>query len=398
MKKNKVFASWPHYGTDEISAVARILRFGKVNQWTGREVFSFEKEYADFLGIKYAVALANGSVALDMALMALGIGAGDEVIVPSRSFVASASCVALRKAVPVFADVDMESQNITVSTIEKVFTRRTKAIIAVHLAGWPCELDLLRDFCDKKGIYLIEDCAQAHGAMYNGKPVGSYGDIACFSFCQDKIISTGGEGGLLATNDEKIWQKVWSFKDHGRDHKTMFSKKDSRGFVWAVYSFGSNYRMTEMQAAIGRIQLRKLPQWSTLRRRNAAVLTVGFSCIPGLRLTIPPKEVKHAYYKYYAFVEPRSLKSGWSRDRVIVRLIAEGIPCGSGSCSEIYMEKAFDQGASRPRKRLPLARRLGETSLMFTVHPTLSTGDMKDIVRAVDKVMKIATRHKNRIN
>jgi len=150
--------------------------------------------------------------------------------------------------------------------------------------------------------------------------------------------------------------------------------------------------MTEMQAAIGRVQLRKLPQWLTLRRRNAAVLTDGFSRIPGLRLTIPPQEIEHAYYKYNVFVEPEALKSGWSRDRIMTALMAEGIPCGSGSCSEIYLEKAFEGNGLRPAERLPVARELGETSLMFMVHPTLSVDDMEDVVRAMDKIMRVAVR------
>jgi len=392
MKKKSAFPIWPYFGSEEIDAVIRILRSGKVNQWTGREVVEFEKEFAGSLGVNYAVAVASGSVSLDIALLCLGIGPGDEVIVPARTFVASASCIALRGAIPVFADVDLESQNITVRSIEKVFSSRTRAIIAVHLAGWPCEIDKIREFCDRRKIYLIEDCAQAHGAKYKGKAVGSFGDVSCFSFCQDKIISTGGEGGILATKNKKIWQKAWSFKDHGRDYKAMFRKNNSCGFIWAISSFGTNYRMTEMQAAIGRVQLRKLPHWLTLRMGNASVLADGFSRITGLRITIPPQEIDHAYYKYYVFIKPEALKLNWSRDRIITALMAEGIPCGSGSCSEVYLEDAFSHEKFRLTKRLPIAKRLGETSLMFMVHPTLSVNDMAYVIKAMDKVMRIAVR------
>jgi dTDP-4-amino-4,6-dideoxygalactose transaminase len=218
------------------------------------------------------------------------------------------------------------------------------------------------------------------------------GDVAAFSFCQDKIISTGGKGGMVTTNRHDIWDKIWSYKDHGKSFDAVYRREHPLGFHWLHESFGTNWRMTEMQAAIGRVQLRKLPQWLTLRRRNAAVLTDGFSKIPGLRLTIPPQEIEHAYYKYYVFVEPEALKSGWSRDRIMNALMAEGIPCGSGSCSEIYLEKAFDQGALRPKERLPVAKQLGETILMFMVHPTLSVDDMEDVVRAMDKVMSVAVR------
>jgi hypothetical protein len=390
MKKNKVFASWPYFSADEINAVTRILRSGRVNQWTGHEVYDFEQEYARYIGVKYAVALANGSVALDTALLALGIGQGDEVIVPCRSFVASASCVALRKAVPVFCDVDRESQNITVAEIEKVFTKKTKAVIAVHLAGWPCEIIQIREFCDKKRIFLIEDCAQAHGAEYCGSPVGSFGDAACFSFCQDKIISTGGEGGLLATNNKKIWQKAWSFKDHGRDYQVMFKKKKAKGFVWAVNDFGTNFRMTEMQAAIGRSMLAKLDSWVARRRKLANILNRGFSSMKQLRTTLPPQDVRHSYYKYYVFVRPEQLRVGWDRDRILRVLNQKGIPCGSGVCPEIYREKAFGKltGLSNAArlKSFPVARELGRTSLMLPVHPTLTEkmlNSMVDRIRAL---------------
>lgn len=392
----KKFPSWPHYGIDEIAVVTRVLRSGKVNQWTGAEVTAFEKEYAEYLGVKYCVALANGSVALDVALTVLSIGKGDEVIVASRTFVASASCVALRGAIPVFADVDPESGNITVESIRKVYTQKAKAVIAVHLAGWPCVLDELRSFCDKKGIYLIEDCAQAHGTKYRGKSVGSFGDVACFSFCQDKIITTGGEGGLLATNNKKLWQAVWSLKDHGRDFDVAFGQKSGTGFKWMVSSFGTNYRMTEMQAAIGRIMLKKLDGWVKKRQKLAQILNNNFAKMPGLRTTIPPKESYHSYYKYYVYVRPDELKIGWSRDKILQELVKNGIACGSGACPEVYLEKAFkvyrhNLGLS-VQKRLPVAKMLGETSMMFEVHPTLSVDSMKDVVRAMDKVMRAAAR------
>ena len=340
----------------------------------------------------YAVALMNGTVALEAALVALGIVPGDEVVVTSRTFIASASCVIMRGGRPVMADVDPVSQNITAETIAAALTPRTKGIIVVHLAGWPCDMDPIMNLAREKGLWVVEDCAQANGATYKGRQVGSMGDVAAFSFCQDKIITTGGEGGMVTTNRQDIWDKIWSYKDHGKSFDAVYHREHPPGFRWLHESFGTNWRMTEMQAAIGRVQLRKLPQWLTLRRRNAAVLTEGFSRIPGLRLTIPPQEIEHAYYKYYVFVEPEALKSGWSRDRIMTALMAEGIPCGSGSCSEIYLEKAFDQGVLRPKERLPVAKQLGETSLMFMVHPTLSVDDMEDVVRAMDKVMRIAIR------
>ncbi len=288
---------------------------------------------------------------------------------------------------PVMADVDPISQNITAA-----LSPRTKGIVVVNLAGWPCDMDPIMNLAREKGLWVVEDCAQANGATYKGRQVGSMGDVAAFSFCQDKIITTGGEGGMVTTNRHDIWNKIWSHKDHGKSFDAVYHREHQPGFHWLHESFGTNWRMTEMQAAIGRVQLRKLPQWLTLRRRNAAVLTDGFSRIPGLRLTIPPQEIEHAYYKYYVFVEPEALKSDWSRDRIMTALMAEGIPCGSGSCSEIYLEKAFEGNGLRPAERLPVAQELGETSLMFMVHPTLSVDDMEDVVRAMDKVMSIAVR------
>ena len=394
--RRHIFSPWPWFGDDEINAVEKVLRSGKVNYWTGSEGRKFEEEYAAFVGTKYAVALMNGSVALEAALVALGMAPGDEVVVTSRSFIASASCVVMRRGRPVMADVDPVSQNITAETISAALTPGTKGIIVVHLAGWRCDMDPIMNLARKKGLWVVEDCAQANGAAYRGRQVGSMGDVAAFSFCQDKIITTGGEGGMITTNRHDIWDKIWSYKDHGKNFDAVYHREHQPGFRWLHESFGTNWRMTEMQAAIGRVQLRKLPQWLTLRRKNAAVLTDGFSRIPGLRLTIPPQEIEHAYYKYYVFAELEALNPDWSRDRIMTALMAEGIPCGSGSCSEIYLEKAFRNGNYKlgiknyelKDGRLPVAKELGETSLMFMVHPTLSVDDMEDVVQAVDKVMR----------
>lgn len=387
--KNNCSGSWPYFSDEEISAVNRVLKSGKVNQWTGQEVSEFEKEYAAYLGANYAIALANGSVALELALIALGIGVGDEVIVTPRTFVASASCIVLRGATPVFADVDSCSQNITLRSVKKTFTDKTKAIIAVHLAGWPCESDSLKAFCDEKNIFLIEDCAQAHGARYKGKPVGSFGHISVFSFCQDKIITTGGEGGLLVTDDKELWARAWSYKDHGKDYDLMFDGHKCDGFNWVVKSFGTNYRMTEMQAAIGRIQLSKLDIWVGRRRKLAELFNRSFSNCPALRVTIPPDEYFHSYYKYYVFVRPERLKEGWSRNRVVKELNEKGIRCGVGSCPEVYMERPF-----KPyfKERLSVARELGEISMMFIVSPTLDEIDIYRVIEGVNNIMKIATK------
>ncbi len=390
--RNTPFAPWPYFEDDEVEAAAAVLRSGRVNYWTGEEGRQFEREFAAFTGCAYAVAVVNGTVALELALHALGVGPGDEVIVPSRTFIASASCAVMRGVTPVVADVDPVSQNLTAETVAAALTPRTKAVIAVHLAGWPCEMDSILELARKKGLFVIEDCAQAHGATYKGRPVGSFGDAAAFSFCQDKIMTTGGEGGMLITNRREVWERAWSYKDHGKSYEAVYHREHPPGFRWLHESFGTNWRMTEMQAAIGRVQLRKLPGWVAKRRRNAAILTERFSRLPALRVTVPPEEVDHAYYKYYAFVRPEALKDGWDRDRVMLAVQAEGIPCFVGSCSEIYREEAFRREGLGPAEPLPVARELGETALMFLVHPTLSEVDMEETARAVEKVLRAATR------
>lgn len=363
-----------------------VLTSGKVNCWTGEEVRLFEQEFSCFIGRQYGVALSNGTVALEIALRALGIGAGDEVVVTARSFIASAACVNLCGARPVFAEVDALSQNVTGASIRKVVTPATKAVIVVHLAGWPCDMDGIAAVAAEFNLKIIEDCAQAHGARYKGKMVGSFGDVASFSFCHDKLMTTGGEGGMLVTDDRLLWERIWSYKEHGKSYEAIANQGVGRHFHWVHQTIGTNGRMTEMQAAIGRKQLEKLPGWLNCRRLNAAILSSCFAKNPALRVTVPQGDVSHAYYKYYVFVRPEKLKAGWDRNRIIDAINREGVPCFSGSCPEIYLEKAFEGYDRLPRQRFPVARELGETSLMFLVHPTLEESDMLDTCVAVEKV------------
>ncbi len=383
------FPFWPQYEPDEVEAVTAVLRSGKVNYWTGEEGRRFEQEYAAALDTRYAVAVANGSVALELALYALGIGRGDEVIVPSRTFIASASCVLLRGATPVFADVDRDSGTITAASADAALSPRTRAIITVHLGGWPCDMDPILEYARDRHIHVIEDCAQAHGAVYKGRAVGSLGDVNAFSFCQDKISSTGGEGGLLTTGNEQWWQRAWSYKDHGKSYEAVYRRQHPAGFRWLHESRGTNWRLTESQAALGRVLLRKLPAQVERRRRNAALLHEGFARIAALRVPVPPTGVLHSYYKFYVYLRPECLRAGWDRNRICAAINAEGIPCFSGSCSEVYLEKAF-AARLRPKRRLPIARELGETCLMFLVHPTITEQDCADTVAAVEKVMAAA--------
>ena len=389
--RTRPFAPWPSFSSEEIAAATRVLESGRVNYWTGDEGRQFEAEFAAFTGCKHAVALANGTVALELALQALGIGPGDEVIVPSRTFIASASCAIMRGARPVIADVDRDSQNITTDTIRAVLSPHTRAIVTVHLAGWPCDMDSILDLAHDHQLKVIEDCAQAHGATYKGRPVGSIGDAGAFSFCQDKIMTTGGEGGMLTTSDTDLWSHAWAFKDHGKSYDAVYKRQHPPGYRWLHGSFGTNWRMTEMQSAMGRVLLKQLLQIIQRRQGLAAMLTDRFSEIPALRVTRPPNHLSHSYYKYYVFLKPDCLREDWSRQRIIEAINAEGIPCLAGSCSEIYLERAFPE-AMRPPNRLPVAKELGETALMFLVHPTLNECDMWDTAGAVEKVMKSATR------
>lgn len=390
--KEKAFSVWPCFEQDELDVVQKVLQSGKVNYWTGDEGRTFEKEFAEFVGTKYAIALANGTVALELALYALDIGSGDEVIVTPRTFMASASCVVMRGGIPVFADVDPISQNITAETIEKVISPRTKAIICVHLAGWPCDMDPIMDLAKRHSLFVIEDCAQAHGARYKGRVVGSIGHIGAFSFCQDKIMTTGGEGGMVTTNNDAWWSKMWSYKDHGKSYDAVYLKEHPPGFRWLHEDFGTNWRLTEMQSAIGRLQLKKLPRWLEIRRQYASLMNEAFSESKAVRMTIPGETIFHAYYKFYAFIRPDELNAGWSRDRIMQAISLEGVPCFSGSCSEIYLEKAFGKYGFEPKERLTVVKQLGETSLMFLVHPTLEEQHIERAISATKSIMERAIK------
>lgn len=381
---NGPFSPWPSFTEEEADAVRDVILSGKVNYWTGTIGRDFEKDFATFVGTSHAIALANGTVALDLALQGLGIGHAfggserDEVIVTPRSFIASASAVVNAGARAVFADVDRNSQTITPATVEPLITPNTRAIICVHLAGWPCDMDGLRALAEPRGIKLIEDCAQAHGAALNGRPVGGLGDVAAWSFCQDKIMTTGGEGGMVTCNDETLWRRMWAYKDHGKNWEAVYKRDHAPGFRWLHESIGTNWRLTEAQSVIGRIQLRRMDEWQSARSRNAKAIMEAAHANPVFRVPDIPESVTHAWYKAYIFVRGDAAL----RDRIMNQITAQGVPCFSGSCSEIYREKAF---GGLP-ERLPFAQELGETSLMFLVHPTLTEAEMDktaEVIRAI---------------
>ncbi|XQW85403.1 DegT/DnrJ/EryC1/StrS family aminotransferase [Thalassotalea piscium] len=385
---NTQLSPWPCFSEQEIDAVSAVLRSNKVNYWTGQEGRQFEQEFAKFTDCKYAIAVANGTLALDLALYGLGIGKGDEVIVTSRTFIASISTIINAGAIPVFADVELDSQNISAATIKSVITDKTKAIICVHLAGWPCEMDEIMALAQSHNLYVVEDCAQAHGAKYKGRSVGSIGHVAAWSFCQDKIMTTGGEGGMLTTNDEALWRKAWAFKDHGKSYAAVYEKDHPPGYRWLHESFGTNWRLTEMQSAIGRIQLTRMPLW--FKTRNSYAQQIFDSCndVNFIHVPMVPEYIEHAFYKCYVFVEPEKLPKAWTRDKIINTLNEQGVPCFSGSCSEVYLEKAFDNQEFKPEKSLKNAKTLGETSLMFLVHPSLEQTEMDNVCNKIGQLFK----------
>jgi dTDP-4-amino-4,6-dideoxygalactose transaminase len=418
---NTKFSTWPSFSTEEANAVRDVLMSNKVNYWTGIECREFEKEFSVWAGTRHAVALSNGTVALDLALKALGVGLGDEVIVTPRTFIASVSCVVNAGAVPVFADVDADSGNITAQSISAVLTPKTKAVICVHLAGWPCDMDPIMALASHSGLKVIEDCAQAHGARYRGRSVGSIGHVGAWSFCQDKIMTTGGEGGMVTTNDEALWRTMWSFKDHGKSYEAIYNRDHPVGFRWLHESFGTNWRMLEMQAIIGRIQLKRMHEWTIRRLANAASLVAALQTFAGeggpvrisqlgcgcetngnfnahsngcgyIGANTCSEGCKHAQYKFYAYVRPQNLAPGWSRDRIIDAINEQGVPCYHGSCSEVYLEKAFDNTCWRPAQRLPIAKELGENSLVFLVHPTLTEAEIFKTCTVIRDVMSKASK------
>ena len=385
------FASWPDFTEEESSAVAQVLASNRVNYWTGDECRAFEREFAEWTGVTRAVALANGTLALDLALTAFGIGPGDEVIVTPRTFIASISTVVNSGATPIFADVDSNSGCISPVTIAPLVTERTRAIIPVHLGGWPADIPGILEIANASSIKVIEDCAQAHGGQIGDRKVGSIGHVGAWSFCQDKIMSTGGEGGMVTTDDEELWSRMWSFKDHGKSWDAVYAQDHPPGFRWLHHSFGTNWRMLEMQGVIGRIQLGRMAHWTARRTVLANRMTVALQRFPDLvRLPLPEADIVHAFYRLYAYVRPEALASGWTRDRIVAEIVARQVPAFQGSCSEVYLEKAFDATSWRPDQRLPTARELGETSLMFLTHPTITDAQIERACSVIEEVLTLA--------
>lgn len=387
--RNTSVPSWPRFDPDEVAAATDVLASGRVSYWTGDQGRLFEAEFARWVGVEHAVAVSNGTVALELALRALGVRPGDEVIVPTATFIATASAVVAVGAVPVVVDVEPVSQCLTADLVRDAVTSRTSAVIVVHMAGWPVDVGAVREAVRAHGVRVLEDCAQAHGARYAGLRVGGLGDAAAWSFCQEKIMTTAGEGGAITTNDRDVWRACWERKDHGKNWESVTEPDPRPGFRWLHDSFGTNARLTEVQAAVGRRQLTKVDEWVARRRRHATTLLAGLGDIPALRLPDPTGPVEHAWYRFWVHVRPELLRPGWDRDRIVASVLAEGLPCAHGGCTEIHRERAFP-AVWQPRTPVPVGAELGRTSFVLPVHPTLTDADVEDLVEAVRKILEVA--------
>ena len=384
---NTQFPPWPSYSEDEAESVKQLVLSNRVNYWTGQNVKDFEREFAEYIGTEYSVAVTNGSVALELALKACGLSEGDEVVVSPRSFIASVSSVILAGGRPVFAEIDEDTQAIYADSIKAVLTPHTKVIVVVHLGGTPADMDPIMALAKEHNLIVIEDCAQAHGASYKGRRVGSIGHLGSWSFCQDKIMSTGGEGGMVTTDNPHYWSKMWSYKDHGKSWHAVQEASHGSSYRWLHGSFGTNWRMLEMQAILGRIQLKLLDSWVQTRKKYALEIYKTARNCHALRIPVQQDDVDSVFYKCYLFLKPERLKAGMTRDTVVNMINEQGVPCYVGACPEIYLESAFDNTDFRPKTRFEVAKKLGETSLMFLVHPTLEEQHIKTTCKVLNDVL-----------
>lgn len=382
--QNKI---WPNYSENEIKKVIRVIKSGKVNYVNGKLGKKFENLFSKWVKRKYSVALANGTVALELAIKSLKLPPKSEILVTARSFFSSASVIVRAGFVPKFLDVDLYTQNILIKDIKKKISKKTKAIICVHLAGNPCDMKNIINISKKYRLKIIEDCAQAHGARIDEKIVGSFGDVSAWSFCNDKIISTLGEGGMVSTNNKKIYNYINSYKDHGLSLKKK--KNLNQKFIYNKDFFGSNYRLTEVQSAIGIAQLLKIND--TLKKRNYIAkkyIKIFEKFNNFFYFYKPPSNIKNSWYRFYVFIK-KDLKNFQSiRDKIIYNLNKNGILCYYGACPEIYLENAFKNSNYRSKKRLYNCSILGKTSIALDINHTLSKKTININSKKIYKVLK----------
>ena len=385
---NKKFTNWPQFSRSEIQSVTNVLRSSKVNYLTGKYGKKFELKFSQYLNIKYSTAVSNGTVALELAILSLDIKKGDEIIVTPRSFFASVSSIIKVGAIPIFADVDIETQNISLNSIKKVLSKKTKAILCVHLAGLPCDMEKICKFAKEKKIFIIEDCAQSHGASINKKNVGTFGNVAAWSFCNDKIISTGGEGGMVTTNSLKIKKFVESYKDHGKNFTKYNSIKKNQKFRYLHDSIGSNYRITEMQSVLGIEQLKYLNKNISIRNKYAKIFDKSLKKFKFINLFLTKKNYVNAYYRYYFKINSKFLKKNWNRDKILKKLNEYSIPSGTGSCPEIYKEEAIKKLKIFQKSDLKNAHILSKNTITINFHHQMKNTEILYIRNKIEHLFK----------
>jgi perosamine synthetase len=378
--RREAFPRWPLLGPEDIAAVAEVLDSGKLTQLSGRSVGDFERAFAKWHGAEHCVATSSGTTAIHAALIALGVAPGDEVIVPAHTFIASATPVLHQGATPVFADVDERTFCISPDSVRERITERTRAIIAVHLNGHPADLDALLEIARPRGIAIIEDAAQAHGATYKGRKAGTIGEAGCFSFWEDKIITTGGEGGAILTADASLAERMRRIRHHGEG-----PIEGARAYYHL--ELGYNYRMTAMQAATGLVQLRKLEEYLIARRRNATHLSERLGEIPQVE---PPFIADYAVHSYYKYVCRLRRDSGIDIARFVSAVAAEGLPISRRYPTPLPQQPVF-RNAGLADAACPVADRLSSELFTMLVHPTASVADMDDYVTAIAKVSRALT-------
>lgn len=380
-------SKWPNYDVNILTKITTLLQSGKTNYLVGKEGLLFEKNFSKFYKIKYANAVANASLGLELSLLSLNLNKGDEVIVTPRSYHSSVSCVIRAGLTPVFADIDRQTMNICPKSIRKNISKKTKAIICVHLYGMPCKMNDIIKLSKEYKIKVIEDCSQAHGSKIGRKYVGSFGDISVFSYCQDKIISTGGEGGMIATNNKKLNDKIWSLKEIGKN-KDKFIKINSlsNNFPYVHDTIGTNARITEIQSCIGNYQLKKLKNYIRVRNENAKIF---FNKLKNCKYLIIPNhnsQIIHSYYRYTVIINNKKL----SRSILMKNLKKKGVTCTVGGCPTIYNERYFVKNFNINKKNYPNAEYLKNRTLSFLVDQTINKKDIKKVCSILlDQINKI---------